>query len=81
MAYTTNPRYGKKGFESNSEPSAGNKRVNMQYLDPVSGDVATIGKAPRSRVYTRDYSKTTEPYAPNNQDYVTAALGKNPFRV
>lgn len=82
MSYTSNPRYAKKGVATSMEPSAGAKRIDVQVLDAVANPVTTIaGNAPTSRVYTRDYSKTTQPYSPNNQDYVTAVLGKNPFRI
>ena len=83
MTYTVDPRYPTVNGQTTFEPTAGNKRVKMQMLDMITGPVSDIGKAPVSRVYTRDYAKTTEPDpgASSDFDYVTAAVGKNPFRL
>ena len=45
----------------------------------TAGDVPDIGKAPTSRVYTRDYSKVGRD--PEDTDLLTAALGRPIFRI
>jgi hypothetical protein len=83
MSYTKNPVYIKNSADTTLDPSPGAKRVKAQYLSLVRGDVADIGKAPTSRVYTRDYSKGNQPYDTDpkgNADYVTPVLGP-PLRL
>jgi hypothetical protein len=57
----------------------GSKFIKEVNLDFVRGDVADIGTTPTSRVYTRDYKKVGR--SPDDQDLVTDALGKSPFRI
>lgn len=54
--------------------TAGNKQVKCVYTP--RGTPADIGKAPPSRIYTKDYSKVQEK---DSSDNVTAYLG-NPLR-
>ena len=54
--------------------SAGSKMVDENYMR--MGQASTIGPAPTSRVYTRDYSKVGR--EPDDVDLVTGALG-NPL--
>lgn len=80
MSYTKDPRYPKTGPNSKSDPSAGSKCIKTEMIH--IGDITDIGPAPASRVYTRDYQKTTEPYgADDTTDLISPALGKNPFRI
>jgi hypothetical protein len=80
MSYTKDPHYAKSGCDTTFSPSAGAKRVKMQYLDIENGTIADLGKAPTSRVYTRNYAKTTETYTSEDVDLITPALG-NPKRL
>lgn len=57
----------------------GCKCIKEEKLDFVRGEVSDIGDAPTSRVYTRDYSKSQR--SPGDEDLITDALGRNPFRI
>lgn len=62
----------------------GAKTIKCDHLDFVRGDVADLKSdngptAPTSRVYTRDYRKNGR--SPDDEDLITDALGKRPFRV
>ena len=59
--------------------STGSKLIKEQYRSFTAGDVPDIGKAPTSRVYTRDYSKVGRD--PEDTDLLTAALGRPIFRI
>lgn len=59
--------------------SPGSKCEKEEKLDFVRGEVSSIGSAPTSRVYTRDYSKGQG--SPGDSDLITDALGRNPFRL
>lgn len=48
-------------------------------LSFTRGDVSDVGKAPTSRVYTRDYKKVGR--EPDDVDLVSPALGKAVFRI
>ena len=58
--------------------SPGAKRIKTDDLR-FNGGVADIGKAPTSRVYTRDYTKVGRD--PEDSDLITAALGSPVFRI
>lgn len=61
-------------------PLDGGKPLTVEKLDFCRGEVASkVGTAPTSRVYTRDYSKVGR--EEGDEDLVTAALGRNPFRI
>lgn len=78
MSYTENPHYPKNGTDTTFAPSPGAKRVKMQMLR--IGQTPDIGKAPPSRIYTRDYCKVYETADTDNVDLVGPALG-NPLRL
>ena len=62
------------------EFSPGCKCIKEQNdLSFTRGDVSDIGKAPTSRVYTRDYKKVGR--EPDDVDLVSPALGKAVFRI
>jgi hypothetical protein len=64
--------------------AGGNKQIKAEHIDFVRGQPADLqsangSTAPTSRVYTRDYRKTTR--SPDDTDLITDALGRNPFRI
>ena len=68
------PRYPKDGCETREEQSPGSKCLKDEHLR--LGQASDINKAPPSRIYTRDYSKT-RPEA-DDVDTVSPYLG-NPL--
>lgn len=71
---TVKQTHPKKGGATQEEQTTGTKVVKAECLTP--GQAADIGKAPPSRVYTKDYSKVPEQ---GDKDDVTRVLG-NPLR-
>jgi len=69
------PTYPKRGQESQQEQSPGSKLIKDEMLR--LGQAATIGEAPTSRVYSRDYSKR-DPDADQDKDTLSEFLG-NPL--
>lgn len=62
----------------------GSKHIHCEKLDFVRGQPAALQSAngptaPSSRVYTRDYTKVGR--AAGDEDLVTEALGRSPFRI
>lgn len=57
----------------------GSKQKTVERIDFTHGQVAQVGPAPTSRVYTRDYSKVGR--EEDDQDLVTSVLGRDPFRL
>lgn len=67
-------RFRKRASESQQEQSPGSKVLRTEVLRP--GQAADFGRAPPSRIYTRDYKKTGR--SPDDQDTVQPYLG-NPL--
>lgn len=62
----------------------GAKTVKCETIDFVRGQPADLESAngptaPTSRVYTRDYRKNGR--SPGDEDLITDALGRSPFRI
>lgn len=89
MAYpgTKSPpnRAPKEGDGCTELPLAeGAKTIKCEHLDFVRGQPADLESAngptaPTSRVYTRDYRKKGR--SPGDEDLITDALGRSPFRI
>ena len=64
--------------------ASGAKTIKCDHLDFGSGQPADLKSAngptaPTSRVYTRDYKKNGR--SPGDEDLITDALGRSPFRI
>jgi hypothetical protein len=80
MTYVVDPHYPKNGVDTKMELAPGVKLVKRHILDIVEGRIPDIGKAPTSRVYTRDYCKIPEKNDYDNVDLVSPAIG-NPLKA